>query len=162
MMPMEMFMRSAVPLLFVAVLAAGSTHAQSNARIEDAAWLAGCWSIELPDGIIEEHWLPPAGGAMLGLSRTVRGGRMTEFEFISIRFVDGKLAYVAIPSRQAETVFPLVQFSSNVLVFENPRHDYPQRITYRREGDGLTARIEGDAGGKHRSSDYIYQRCDQS
>ena len=96
---------------------------------------------------------------MLGLSRTVRGGRMTEFEFLSIRLVEGKLAYVSIPSRQTETVFPLVQISANVLVFENPTHDYPQRIIYRKEGNDLTARIEGVTGGKHRSSEYPYQRC---
>jgi hypothetical protein len=158
MMGMENLMRPTL-LLISAVLAGGSGNAQSNARIEEAAWLAGCWSIALPDGVIEEHWLSPAGGAMLGLSRTIRGGRMTEFEFISIRVVNGRLSYVAIPSRQTETVFPLVQFSSNTLVFENPEHDYPQRITYRKDSDGLTARIEGNTGGKHRSSDYLYQRC---
>lgn len=146
--------------LAVAALASGSIHAQSNVRIDDLAWLAGCWAITLPDGSIEEHWLPPAGGAMLGLSRTVRGGRMTEYEFLAIREVDGKLAYVSIPSRQTETVFPLVQSSSNTLVFENPKHDYPQRIIYRKQGNDLTARIEGMSAGKLRVSDFPYQRCD--
>lgn len=146
-------------LLAIAALASGSIQAQSNTRIDELAWLAGCWSITLPDGSIEEHWLPPAGGAMLGLSRTIHGGRMTEFEFLAIREVDGKLAYVSIPSRQTETVFPLVQISSTTLIFENPAHDYPQRIIYRKQGKDLTARIEGEVAGKLRASDFPYQRC---
>lgn len=133
-----------------------------SATIEDLAWLAGCWSMKLPDGLIEEHWLPPSGGAMLGLSRTVRGGRMKEYEFLALRVVDGRLAYVAIPSRQRETAFALTRFRSSAAIFENPGHDFPQRIIYRRTGAGITAVIEGKVKGAMRSSEYVYTRCEQA
>ena len=33
---------------------------------------------------IEERWTPPAGGAMIGTSRTMRGTGMTAYEFLCI------------------------------------------------------------------------------
>ena len=40
---------------------------------------------------------------MLGLGRTVKGGKTVEHEFMQIRHAaDGKLIYVALPSRQKE------------------------------------------------------------
>ena len=44
------------------------------------------------------------------------------------------------------------------VVFENPEHDYPQRILYLRDGDELTARIEGTAGGVEKSSEWTWTR----
>jgi hypothetical protein len=150
--------RSALIFMVVAV-ASGAINAQSAAKIEDAGWLVGCWSITRADGFTEEHWLAPAGGAMLGVGRSIRASKMIEFEFLSIREVNGQLAYVAIPSRQKETVFPLVKSSAAELVFENPTHDFPQRVIYRKVPDGIAARVEGMLNGKLRSEDYAYQRC---
>ncbi len=130
-----------------------------TATIDDLAWLAGCWSMKLPDGLIEEHWLAPSGGAMLGLSRTVRAGTMKEYEFLALRVVAGRLAYVAIPSRQRETAFPLTRFRSSAAIFENPAHDFPQRIIYRKTEAGITAVVEGKVKGEMRSSEYVYARC---
>jgi hypothetical protein len=42
-------------------------------------------------------------------------------------------------------------------VFENPGHDFPQRLIYRRDGDRLTARIEGQAGGRTRTVEWAYR-----
>ena len=48
-------------------------------------------------------------------------------------------AYVARPSGQPETTFPLVKASATELVFENPTHDFPQRILYRKASDGTVS-----------------------
>ena len=45
------------------------------------------------------------------------------------------------------------------MVFENPKHDFPQRIRYRLKGDTLHARIEGTINGKERAIDFPYQRA---
>ena len=41
---------------------------------------------------------------------------------------------------------PLADGGPKLLVFENPAHDYPTRITYRRDGDRLVATISGPNG----------------
>ena len=153
-------MRAVLIFIVVAALTSGAVRTQGVAKVEDVAWLAGCWSIVRPDGFTEEYWRPPAGGAMLGVGRTIRANKMTEFEFLSIREVAGRLSYVAIPSRQTETVFPLVKFTASELVFENPTHDFPQRVIYRKVSGGLVARVEGAVNGKLRGEDYAYRACE--
>lgn len=50
--------------------------------------------------------------------------------------------------------------NATMAVFENPNHDFPQRIIYRLVTvDSLVARIEGRIDGKERSSDFPYRRA---
>lgn len=136
--------------------------AASPAEIDRLGFIAGCWTLTRPNGAkIEEQWFAPSGGAMIGMSRTVRDGKLREYEFMRIvPGQDGKLRYVAIPSGQAESAFPLKELADNTVTFEAPEHDFPQRILYRLvDKDTLVARIEGSIGGQARSADFPYQRC---
>jgi hypothetical protein len=115
--------------------------------VEALFWLAGCWQGGDADRVIEEQWMAPRGGTLIGMSRTVTGDRTSGYEHLQIQQRDGGLFYVARPSGQDETSFALVsdatQLSSEA-VFENLEHDFPQRIIYRLQPDGsLLARIEG-------------------
>ena len=136
----------------------GAGIAQAPATIADAGFIAGCWSFERNGRMVEEHWLAPAGGSLLGVSRTVAGGKTAEFEFLQIRETSDGLAYIAKPSGQPEATFKMASKASNTIVFENPTHDFPQRISYKREGDTLTARVEGTMNGKARGIDFPYKR----
>ena len=128
--------------------------------IDQLAWLSGCWSMTRPDGVTEEQWMKPSGGTMIGMGRTVRGGKTTEYEFLQIREAGGKLAYVAKPSGQAEATFPIASMSADAVTFENPAHDFPQRIIYKRLSEtSVTARIEGTVNGQARGVDFPYTRC---
>lgn len=149
--------RTIVAALAIATIAMPA-RAQ-NATVDRLAWLSGCWAMARPDGVTEEQWMRPAGGTMLGMSRTVRGGKTTEFEFLQIRDVNGTLAYVARPSGQAEAAFAAKTIADGEVVFEDPAHDFPQRIIYRRTADGVTARIEGVMDGKTRGTDFPFRRC---
>ncbi len=103
--------------------------------------------------------MAPAGGAMLGVSSTVVRDSLREWEHLMIGPTPAGLAYVARPSRQAETSFPATMITDSLLVFENPAHDFPQRILYRRRGsDSVVARIEGPRGGQMRGIDFPYAR----
>lgn len=143
-------------------LALAATPPPTAAEIDRLAFIAGCWTLTRPNGAkTEEQWLAPAGGAMLGMSRTVRDGKLRDYEFMRILpDPDGKLQFVAIPSGQAEGAFPMKEIGDNTVTFENPRHDFPQRILYRLvDKDTLVARIEGSVGGQARSADFPYRRC---
>lgn len=145
-------------LAIVAVLAAASVV--RSASIADFSWLSGCWSHEDAEPGSDEIWSSPAGGIMLGMSRTVRGGKTVEHEFMSIRQVSaGQLAFVAHPSGQQEAAFPLVRSGATELVFENLEHDFPQRIIYRLAApDRLVARIEGKHEGGVKGIDFPMTR----
>jgi hypothetical protein len=94
--------------------------------------------------------MAPAGGTMMGVSRTISAGKTSEWEFLIIREGANGLEYVAKPSRQAETIFTAAKASAGEVAFENPAHDFPKRITYKRDGDTLTAAIEGPMNGQNR------------
>ena len=151
--------------LMVVAVAAGTragvpTQTQASSDVERLSWLAGCWTQPRTNGLVEEHWMTPRGGSMLGMSRTVVGGKMVEYEFLRIAVVGGTLAYVAKPSGQAEATFPVKSIDDGAVVFENLAHDFPQRIIYRRTPDGaVTARIEGTVKGEARGRDFPYTRC---
>ncbi|MFZ0266217.1 DUF6265 family protein [Caulobacter sp.] len=131
------------------------------ATIDQMAWLKGCWIQTRPNGVVEELWMGPGGGVMLGMGRTVRDGKLREHEFVRIVEADGSLAYVAEPSGQEKATFPLKSLTADQAVFENPTHDFPQRVIYRRAGAGeIVGRIEGQIGGRARSVDFPYKRCE--
>ena len=132
----------------------------AKAKIESAGWLAGTWESNESGRSVTEHWMPPAGGTMLGLSRTIARGRTVEHEFLVLRQdEDGGLSYVAQPSRQAEATFKLTKATTTELVFENPEHDFPQRIHYTlKNATNLVAIVEGTKNGKTRRVEFNYTR----
>ena len=120
----------------------------------DMAWLAEAWTGMRRASSIEERWSPPKGGAMLGVSRTVSGEKMTAFEYLRIVERDGGLVYVAQPGGRSPTEFVLTELDNQRAVFVNPRHDYPQRIVYELSNEGaLTASI-GFAKGRLQSYEF--------
>lgn len=129
-----------------------------KAVIGDISWLSGVWTgARGTNGAItfEERWSPPKGGAMLATSRTVNAaGRMSAFEFLRIVERDGGLVYIAQPGGVAPTEFVLSELTTKRAVFDNPRHDYPQRIVYELSGDSLTATIGFMKGGMPRKFEF--------
>jgi hypothetical protein len=93
---------------------------------------------------------------MLGLSRTVSGGKTVEHEFLLLRVGPRGVEYVAKPSGQAEAVFTATKVEAEEAVFENPAHDFPTRITYRKTDGGLVATIDGTIKGKPRAIEFRY------
>src|SRR5919108_3903399 len=124
--------------------------------ISRIAWLAGTWQGGDGPLRIEERWTEPAGGAMLAVSRTIKGDRMVAFEFLRIVERNGALVYVAQPNDRPPTDFVLTELTADSATFENPEHDFPKMIRYAKRADGaLEARV---SDGKQRGETYIFRR----
>jgi len=151
-------------LIAVCLILITTVEAQEpKVTMSDLAWLAGCWDGSTASRESLEQWMKPSGQTMLGMSRTVAGGKTVAYEFLQIREQGGGIFYIAKPSGQAEASFKLVKYENNEAVFENPKHDFPQRIIYRLEKDGsLAAAIEGMSNGKLKKIDFPMRRtkCD--
>ena len=155
-------MRSCVVIVALATLGAvrfDAATAEAAAGIGQVAWLSGCWVQQTGQTTVEEQWTPPRGGTMLGTGRTTRNGALVEYEFIVLRQQNSRLAYEAHPSGQSPTAFLSIQVGEDAVVFENPMHDFPQRVGYRKAGaDALDAWIEGEQRGQRKHIDFTYHR----
>jgi hypothetical protein len=150
----------AAPAAAAASAAPASGAAAAQATVDDLGWLAGSWGGTHEGVRTEEHWSSPGGGLLLGMHREIREDRPTAFfEFLRIQAQDGVLAYLAQPAGRPATAFPVREIGEERVVFENPDHDFPQRIVYwRTSPDELRARIEGTVDGKPVSREWIWKR----
>lgn len=126
----------------------------------DLSWLAGYW-LDCSNGReVSETWSDPRGGLIVGHNVTLRGGR-AGFEAAHIGPTpDGGLAYHAQPDGAPATPFVLIEHGPGRAVFSNPENDFPHRILYSRDGDVLTARIEGEIDGRARAVDWRFHRAE--
>ena len=145
---------------FLTLLFALTITAQEKPAFEKLSWIAGNWTGNAGRATIEENWLPPAGGAMVGVGRTIAGPRMVAFEFLRIVQKDGETYYIAQPEGRPPTEFKLTNATDTKAVFENPKHDHPKIITYEKDADGnLLATIEGDERGQHKKQQFRFRRA---
>jgi hypothetical protein len=123
-------------------------QAAPRTGVDDLDWMSGRWEAAGADGRwTEESWAPPRGGLMLGHSRSGRGDAAREFEFLRIvAGADGVPVYFAQPGGRPAVGFRLAARAGTSAVFENPSHDFPQRIRYVRDGETLTATISAIDG----------------
>jgi hypothetical protein len=133
----------AVSVALALMMLPPAVRAQST-DLDTVSWLTGCWLAAQGSAEVEEVWMPPKGETMIGLSRTVRGGRTTGHEFLTMRLRDGQLVYSAYPSGQEPTDFRATTASDSLLSVRKPDHDFPQRIDYVRLSPGaVSARVFG-------------------
>ncbi len=119
--------------------------AAAESPLNALTWLAGCWFGR--NGKIEfrEHWMRPAGGVMQGMGRSTNDGKLLSHEAMRIELdAAGVPVFVAKPNDKPEASFKSIKYDGTSVVFENPAHEFPQRIKYELKKDGtLDARIEG-------------------
>lgn len=149
-------MRQGMFVLLISV----TVFAQQKNSVADLSWLTGHWELVKGERRTDEVWLAPAGNMMFAVSRTIRGEKPIEHEFIVIdQDSVGDIYYRAQPSRQQGTSFRLTSVQPNAAVFENLQHDFPQRIIYRKiSDDSLIARIEGTRNGTLRGVEFPYKK----
>ena len=148
-----------LPAAAVVLLAAAAPAAAASSGIQRVAWLRGCWEMSSPERTVEEQWMAPRGGSMVGVGRTVRGSELVEYEMVVIREQGEKLAYEAHPSGQPSATFLSEAVSETSVVFVNQGHDFPKRIGYERAAeDRLLAWIDGGADSERPRIEFAYRR----
>lgn len=126
-------------------IALASVPAVAAENLQKLSWLSGCWTSDGGEAGSGEHWLPLAGGSLVGVGRTIKAGKTISSELMRIETdPDGTLLFTAVPLGQATTVFKQLRMDASEVVFENLQNDFPHRVAYRRvDDDHVHARIEG-------------------
>jgi len=128
-------MRPISALLTVLVL--GISQSASAGHLD---WMVGCW--ETPDRMAKEVWVKEKDGSLTGFNVVLDGGHIGFYEVLRITTsADGTVSYTAHPIGQSTTTFNAPAVSGKEVTFSNPSHDYPQEVTYKRDGSILYATI---------------------
>lgn len=128
----------ALILVFAGVHAEPKTQSGSKPA-SDLAWLSGCWQHN--NGATREIWSESYYGLKFGYAVSRRNQQVTFFEDLRIEPSPDGLILVAYPGGKQPTRFVESSLGAQSVSFDNPNHDFPQRITYQRGPTGLTATI---------------------
>ena len=139
-------------ILFSVLLLASSQRVFAG----DLDWLVGCW--ESPDKSAKEVWVKERNGDLIGFGVVLEHGEVVFYELLHISSSDdGSATYTAHPSGQQSATFTTVAVAGADVTFSNPSHDYPQEISYKRDGENLFAAISA-LNGENRQS-FNKRRC---
>ncbi|MFC5270518.1 DUF6265 family protein [Adhaeribacter terreus] len=147
-------------LTFTFMLALCSWNNPQNPDIDKASWLAGTWQNKSEK--MFETWKKVSDTEFAGKSYMLRKNDTLVFETIRlIQKLEG-LAY--IPKVRNQNKNQPVEFlqkkvTETELVFENPKHDFPQVIAYKLiNPDSLVAEISASKNGKVRKQTFAMKR----
>lgn len=146
-------------LLFRSLLLTAASSAATAGELP-FAWLSGSWCADSEGARTEEHWLSPAGNRLLAVNRTLADGEVTAFEFLQLDLEGEKPVYLAQPGGRAPTAFTQTGGGDQRARFENPEHDFPTFIEYRREGSELVATIGGPTPEGEQEYAIRFVQCD--
>ena len=147
-----------IALSLIALAAASAVQAAPADDVAKLSWMAGSWSQQKGGATVRETWLAPLGGAMGGAGQTNAPGKPPMVESMKISAERAGATFTYFPPGKPPVPFVMVAAKDGEATFENKANDFPQRVTYRRCGPDLCARIEGTVQGKLQFEEWRYAK----
>lgn len=130
--------------------------------LEKASWLIGTWQNNSAKGSSTEIWRKMNDSTYVGESYFVIESDTVSYEEFKLAQIGDRLSYtptVRDQNNNKPVKFDLTSMTDKQLVFENLKHDFPQKISYTRiNGDSLVAQISGEVDGKLQSMKFPMSR----
>jgi hypothetical protein len=148
---------------FVTILASLSLYMAPAQKVATFSWLEGVWTIRTDRYTIQERWYQLNDSTMQGQSVLIKPtGDTIPQESLEISYTAGDWYYISkvIGQNNNQAVrFKIVYHKNLEFISENPLHDFPQRIQYRKINQQLWASIEGKKNGKYgkQNFDFMHQ-----
>lgn len=154
-----MFQKITLLTLVLVAVSCQKKESVEKDKIKIADWIIGNWENKSAEGILTENWQKLNDSTFNASSYYIKGKDTLHFETIVLAQKGETLTYFATVKGQNEDkaiTFASTAESDKQLVFENPKHDYPQKITYTKNADNtLTAEISGNLQGKPSSEKFV-------
>lgn len=159
-------MKKNILIAFIAFIFIGkNAHAQVNDCLKKFSWLKGTWKMEEKASVLVEEWTAGGSGSIKCRSYEVKGNDTTLIERATISCIAGKQVFTYYPviNSPGENIMPvtfaLISEENGTYIFENPEHDFPQRVVYQIvNADECHAWIEGKEKGRENKIDFFYKR----
>ncbi len=112
-------------------------------------WIEGAWVAEVQNGTFKEVWVKKSENEWSGRGYQFKGIDTVFKEELKLTREEGILVYTAIVGDQAPVSFKNRSRDRQAFVFENLKHDYPQRIMYSfQDSLNLHVKVSGRVKGK--------------
>lgn len=147
-------------LILIFIIMSKTAFSQNNADMQKLLWIVDKWVSQSENSTSYEHWEKTNETLYTGGSETIKNGDTVFAEKLKIELIEGKVYYIAdVAHNPAPVKFLLTEVNENSAIFENPEHDFPQKITYINENGILHAVIEGPGkDGKTKKVDFFMQK----
>lgn len=128
-------------------------------------WLTGKWENQTQRGKMVEEWSKLNDSTYTGKSYMITAADSISLESIALKKEGNEIFYIPTVKGQNNdqpVKFKLTSSSPNQLVFENPAHDFPQKITYTLESENsLMAEISGVVNGQQRARKFPMKKAEK-
>jgi hypothetical protein len=132
-------------------------------ELNKASWLIGEWQKKDSIGTLQENWKSENDSTYSGASYfIIEKGDTVHSESIELMEDKEHLIYTATvkgENNDDSIPFQMTESTDSLLVFENPKHDYPQKIKYKLNKDkSILATVSGKQKGKESSESYLMHK----
>ncbi|HLC83415.1 MAG TPA: DUF6265 family protein [Bacteroidia bacterium] len=149
-------------IIFFAFCLLSFSCGNKTVGIADFTWLQGKWMGTSEGMDFFEQWKPLQGNLLDGQGGAVSGKDTVFSEKIKIEQRGEDVFYTANVQENGGPVdFKFTGYKQDSIVFENPKHDFPQRLVYfRLPNNKLYACIDGLKAGKYSRMEFSYQKAE--
>lgn len=151
-------MKRIVLVVFISIIFySGGSLAQNENDMKKLEWIVENWVSADSELRSYERWEKSSDGLFTGSSQTIKNGDTIFSESLNIERTEDGIFYIAdVKHNPAPVKFKLTEISESKAVFENPGHDFPQKISYELTEGNLHAWIEGPGkDGKWKKIDFL-------
>jgi len=151
-----------IAFLIILSVICNNSSAQTSV-LSDAKWLLGKWENQTQRGRMVEEWSKLNDTTFAGRSYMITATDSIALESIVLKKEGSDLYYIPTVKGQNNdqpVKFKLISADGKALVFENPAHDFPQKISYTlQEERSLLAEISGLVNGQERSRKFPMKKA---
>lgn len=159
----QMLQKTILLLIFVLFISCKNESSTTD-KMTDSNWLLGKWTTTLTQGNLEETWKTANDSTYEATSYFIKERDTLHNEAIVLQQLDENLIYKATIKGQNNDqpiLFPLTEATDKSVTFENPKHDYPQKIKYQLVNEStLSVTISGIQAGKPSSESYTLKKTE--
>ena len=122
--------------------------------------VGGTWKMKNSNGYSCEKWIKVDNNELSSVAFDIKGKDTTVLERVKLINKAGHITYNVTGSKSGEkNSFKLTSAKNNQFIFEDPKHDFPQRIIYHLvKPNELHAWIDGKYNGRYEKYDFYYKR----
>ena len=155
-----------LPFVFVVALlcSLASCEEPKPPRIDELSFplerLVGKWQDKNRDNAFYEEWTQTGESSLTGKGYVMSSADTVFIERLEIKPIENDLYYiVGLSSNQRDEMvqFKMTEATAQRIVFENPKHDFPKKITYELTTDsGMQVHLNGHEAGQYTEIDFLF------